>query len=210
MSTATHHRPSKAPEARSVVLLARGRLTDPELVRGLMHKDPNAVAELYDRHAELVRRVFIRALGSATDVDDAVQDTFIMVLRRISTLRDPACLKGFVVGVTIRLAKNEMRRRALRRWVGLDEIPEPPVSADADESTRESVRQVYAALERLDAASRVLFVLRHVEGLELTELAEATGCSLATVKRRLARAETRFEAIAEHDPVLRSHLWSKP
>ena len=51
--------------------------------------------------------------------------------------------------------------------------------------------------------SRLLFVLRHVEGLELTELAEVVGCSLATVKRRLSRADQRFRAITRNDPVLR-------
>jgi RNA polymerase sigma-70 factor (ECF subfamily) len=71
---------------------------------------------------------------------------------------------------------------------------------------REGVRRLYRALDRLDAGSRVLFVLRHVEAFELTELARAEGCSLATVKRRLARAEQRFERIASRDPLLRTFL----
>src|SRR6187549_2325135 len=50
------------------------------------------------------------------------------------------------------------------------------------------------------------FVMRHVEGIELEELATACRVSLSTIKRRLARAEQRFAAIATRDPVLREWL----
>ena len=74
---------------------------------------------------------------------------------------------------------------------------------------KEGVARLYVALERLDASSRVLFVLRHVEELELTELAQALNLSVSTVKRRLAQAERRFEAIARRDPTLRVYLEGK-
>jgi RNA polymerase sigma-70 factor (ECF subfamily) len=62
------------------------------------------------------------------------------------------------------------------------------------------------ALNKLDAESRAAFVLRHVEGCDLGETATACNCSLATIKRRLAKAEKRFEAISRADPVLRTFL----
>jgi RNA polymerase sigma-70 factor, ECF subfamily len=193
-------------EVRRIVPLSRSELPETELVTAVIGKDPIAIAELYDRYAALVRRVLIRALGTDVDVDDVVQETFLTVVRRIAGLRDPAALRSFVVSVTLRLAKNELRKRALRRWVGLDELVEPPVTPASDDAARESVRHVYAALSRMGPDLRLIFVLRHVEGLELTELAAAAGCSLATIKRRLARAESRFEALAAGDPVLRERL----
>jgi RNA polymerase sigma-70 factor, ECF subfamily len=193
-------------EVRRIVPLSRAELPETELVSAVIGKDPIAIAELYDRYAGLVRRVLIRALGTDVDVDDVVQETFLTVVRRIAGLRDPAALRSFVVSVTLRLAKNELRKRALRRWVGLDELVEPPVTPASDDAARESVRRVYAALSRMGPDLRLIFVLRHVEGLELIELAAAAGCSLATIKRRLARAESRFEALAAGDPVLRERL----
>ena len=88
-----------------------------------------------------------------------------------------------------------------------DDVPAsvPPVDPDL----KESVTRLYRALERLDADSRVLFVLRHVEEIELTELSSMVGLSLSTVKRRLAQAERRFEALARHDPLLCSYLEGK-
>ena len=76
----------------------------------------------------------------------------------------------------------------------------------ADDGTvGEAVRHTYA-LRQAVAGSPIAFVLRRVEGHELAEAARLSGCSLATVKRRLARAERRFEAMARSDPALRPLL----
>jgi RNA polymerase sigma-70 factor, ECF subfamily len=190
----------------SVVELPRGRNPDHVLLREIIEGRPAAIAELFDRYGSLVRRMLTRTLGSAHDVDDLAQETFLTVIRRCRTLRDVDAFDSFVIGVAIRVAKNEVRKRRLRRMVGLDQAVEVAAAPGHDPIAREGVRRLYLALDRLDAASRVLFVLRHVEELELTELAKADACSLATVKRRLARAEQRFEAIAAGDPVLRSFL----
>lgn len=187
-----------------VVPLARVGSDDAALVEGLRAERPQAIAELFDRFDGIVRTMLIRTLGSARDVEDLAQETFLIVIRRISTLRDSAALSSFVIGVAIRVARNELRKRSLRRWVGLDDVE--PESTEQDPVVRESVARVYRALDRMDASSRVVFVLRHVEGLELTELAAAMNVSLATAKRRLARAERRFEAIAGQDPLLRAYI----
>jgi RNA polymerase sigma-70 factor (ECF subfamily) len=189
-----------------VVTLPRGRHPDGVLLREIIEGRPAAIAELFDRYGGLVRRMLTRTLGTAHDVDDLAQETFLTVIRRCRTLRDVEAFDSFVIGVAIRVAKNEVRKRRLRRVVGLDQAAEVAAPPGHDPVAREGVRRLYAALDRLDAASRVLFVLRHVEELELTELAKAEGCSLATVKRRLARAEQRFEAIVAGDPVLRGFV----
>jgi RNA polymerase sigma-70 factor (ECF subfamily) len=172
------------------------------LLDGLVEKRPTAVAELYDRYAPLVRRILVRTLGNAFDVDDLTQDTFITVVHKCRSIRDGGVLRSFVVSIAIRKARNEMRRRSLRRFVGLDDAPAPPVSPAYDAVVAQQVRQAYCALERLDADSRIAFVVRHVEGHTLQESALACGWSLATFKRRLARAEERFERICRQDPVL--------
>jgi RNA polymerase sigma-70 factor (ECF subfamily) len=189
-----------------VLTLPRPACTDEELVHGLLEQRPAAVAELLHRHSDLVRGVLVRTLGSSHDVDDLCQETFLTVIRRCHTLRDPAALRSFVVSVAIRLAKNEARKRALRRFVGLDAAHELPCARPHDAAIAQGVRHLYAALNQLDANSRMAFFVRHVEGFDLNETAAACGCSLATVKRRLARAHRRFEAIARRDPVLRSFV----
>jgi RNA polymerase sigma-70 factor, ECF subfamily len=194
------------PPSSPVVALPRGRNPDAVLLREIIEGKPAAIAELFDRYAGLVRRMLTRTLGTAHDVDDLAQETFLTVIRRCRTLRDVEAFESFVIGVAIRVAKNEVRKRRLRRLVGLDQATEVAAAPTHDPVAREGIRRLYRALDQLDAGSRVLFVLRHVEELELAELAKAEACSLATVKRRLARAEQRFEAIATRDPVLQTFL----
>lgn len=68
------------------------------------------------------------------------------------------------------------------------------------------LRRVYALLARLDPDDCVAFVLRRIDRRELGEVAELCGVSLATIKRRIARAERAFIAMAEEDPFLRERL----
>ncbi len=70
---------------------------------------------------------------------------------------------------------------------------------------RESLRVTYAVLDRLGVDERIAFALRFIEGLELAEIAAACGVSFNTVRRRLARAEKRFLALAQREPAL--HEW---
>ncbi len=201
--------PAKSAEPQPIVPLQLPRgasKSEAELLEGVIAGKPAVIAEVFDRYSPLVRRTLIRTLGSAFDVDDLMQETFLTAMRRAPTLRDPSALSSFIVGVAIRQAKNEIRRRTVRRWIGLAHEDELSSPHGEDPVMREGVRHLNAALGKLDANSRVLFVLRHVEQMELTEIAAAEGVSLATLKRHLARAERRFEAIAASDPVLRDYL----
>lgn len=199
----------REPEAESGTVLRFPSVPhrpDPaEMLERVIAREPAAVAWLVDEHAPVVRQMLVRVLGSNHDVEDLVQDTFMVVLRQATTLKNPNALRSFVVSVAIRLARNELRRRSVRRWVGLDTVNEVPL-AGHDPETAERVRCLYKVLDRMDPDSRLLFLLRYVEGLELTELAEVAACSLATLKRRLARAEGRFAAIAKAEPALRDYM----
>jgi RNA polymerase sigma-70 factor (ECF subfamily) len=198
-----------APRAQprgSVAVLQRRVTDDASLVEAIVAGDGPAVAELFDRYAYVVRGVFIRALGGTDELDDLMQEAFLTIVRRCHTLRDPEALRSFVVSVAIRISRNELRKRALRRFIGLEEVVEPPVTPEHDPSAAEAVRRVYAVLRRLDTEARLAFVVRHLEGYELAEAADICSCSLATLKRRLAKAEKCFEAMSRNDPVLKRLL----
>ena len=177
--------------------------TEQQFVEALGLRQSWAVGRLIDRYSAIVRRSLYRVLGTTVDLDDLEQDTFVTVLARCHTLRDPDALRSFVVSVAMRLARNELRKRAIRRFVGLDVLDNVGVPAHNPEAAQ-CARRIYAALDQLDPGVRIAFVLRHVEGCELTETAAACGCSLATVKRWLARAEGKLRAFASQDEVLRA------
>lgn len=180
---------------------------DRSLVQAAVQGHPGAARAIWRRFASLVRGLLQRTLG-ADEVEDHVQETFLRFFRHADELRDPSLLKSFMVGITMRVARSELRRRRLRRWLHLTDTGQLPEldAPPADHAGREAISRLYAILDRVDDAARLIFILRHVEELELAAISEALGCSLATTKRRLARASKRILAQAQQEPALRRYL----
>jgi RNA polymerase sigma-70 factor (ECF subfamily) len=102
------------------------------------------------------------------------------------------------------VARNELKRRYRRRWLRIappEELPEPAAHEATDEQT-EALRRTYALLDRMPREQRIAFALRIIDGMKLEEVAAAADVSLATIKRRLDRAERTFAALARADEVL--------
>lgn len=188
---------------RTVEALPNAFSTEAALARALVAKNPAAARALWDRYALLVRRLLQRSLLD-DGVDDVVQEAFLRVYRRVGRLREPDKLKSFVVGVTMRVAREELRRRRVRRWLRLTPTGEVPERANppADHAAAEALARLDELLGRLDDETRLVFVLRFVEDVATTDIAETLGCSLATAKRRVKRAREKVGVMAERDPLL--------
>ena len=173
------------------------------LLDRLHARRPDAERWLLDHHSGRVERILFRILGEAGILEDLVQDVFARVFARIDDVREPESLRSFVTSVTVFVAREAIRKRRRHRWLAFlasDELPEIATGADAD--ARDGVRAFYCAVDELDADDRVAFTLRVVEGLELTDVAAACGVSLATVKRRIQRAEQAFVRLCKNDEIL--------
>lgn len=194
------------PVGAQLLSLPQKQADESALIAGLCRRDAASAQALYVQYSSLVRRILIQVLGSERDVDDLVQDTLIVVINRAPALRKVQSFRSFVIGVAIHLAKNEIRRRTVRRFVGLDDATEVPLVDPHDAAAAEIARHLYRALDKMELSSRTAFVLRFVHGCELAEVAAACDCSVATIKRKLARAEMRFSKLVEGDEVLREAL----
>lgn len=182
--------------------------SDAELIAALRRGEEWGAAGLWDRFAPLVRRLLFRGLGPGQDVEDLVQETFLRLFRKLPGLRETDACQAFVVTVTTRVLQGELRGRWVRRWLGLSAdgaVPERPADG-ADLDARDALLRFYRLLDRLAPRQRTVFVLRQIEGLELTEVAAAAGVSLATTKRWLPRITRRLHAQAAGDPLLRTYL----
>jgi RNA polymerase sigma-70 factor (ECF subfamily) len=178
--------------------------SDADLVRALRAGEPGAPAMLYDRYAERVRRVLARILGLDAELPDLLHESFAHALSSIGTLDDPERLSGWLTSIAVFTARGCIRRRKRQRWLRFfapEELPE--IATDPGHGARSTARAVYSVLARMPTDERIVLALRFVEGMELREVADACGISLATAKRRIARARERFEALAAHHPVLR-------
>jgi RNA polymerase sigma-70 factor (ECF subfamily) len=183
--------------------------SDASLVAAVHAGVPGAAGRVWDRYAPLVRRVLRRTLGPV-EVEDAMQDAFLRLFRDLGSLRDASALRSFLFGITLHVAKSELRRRRARRWLRLSDDgnldgAEPVDDRDWAEP-RAAVFRLYQVLDRVSAERRIVFVLRYIEGLDLPELSAVLGCSLATTKRRVADVARRVYLLAAGDPLLAPYL----
>jgi RNA polymerase sigma-70 factor, ECF subfamily len=182
---------------------------DATLVAGVLAGQPGAAGRMWDRYAPLVRRVLRRMLGPV-DVEDGVQDTFLRLFRDLRSLREASALRSFLIGITLHVAKSELRRRRAKRWLLFSDdgvLAEADARSEAERhEPRAAILRLYEVLDRVSDDRRTVFVLRFVEGLELSELSEVLDCSLATTKRRVADAARRVSILAASDPMLAPYL----
>jgi RNA polymerase sigma-70 factor (ECF subfamily) len=170
---------------------------DTALVQGLLADNPGAKVALFNRYASDVERLITHLIGLDRELADILQEVFIQALASIRKLRDPAALKPWLMRIAAHSARRALRNRTRRAWLRFfvdaeDEARSEPVAIGIDPEARETLRAVYAVLQRMPADDRIAFALRYIDGMDLTEVAAACSVSLATVKRRLRRSEDRF------------------
>jgi RNA polymerase sigma-70 factor (ECF subfamily) len=151
--------------------------------------------ELYSRHFDFVWRL-VRRLGvHESNVDDAVQDVFLVVYRRLGDFQHRSSERTWIAGIAVRVASDERRR--VRRKGGLDELDEQVSDGRADPHgaavQSEARRRFARVLERLDVDRREIFVLAELEQMTAPEISEALGVKLNTVYSRLRLARQQFE-----------------
>ncbi len=185
------------------VVSPMGLQGDAYLVAEALDGSEGAWSVLYERHLGHVVRVLARILGSDADLPDLANDVFVTAFRSLGKLSQGAKLRPYLTGLCVNVAKNRIRSKRRHRWLvfGPVEVEREPSVADGGPA-REALRATYQVLARLDADLRTCFSLRYIEGLELTEVAEACSTSLATAKRWLKRAETEFLRHAHAHPAL--------
>jgi RNA polymerase sigma-70 factor (ECF subfamily) len=149
---------------------------------------------VYREYARYVAAIALRLLGRDDEVDDVVQEVFVVAMRGLRGLREPGAIRGWLATVTVRIARHKLRRYRLRAFVGLDQAPDYGklvVAATQDQALR--IVRAYRVLDRMPVDDKIAWMLRHVEGEPLDRVAEICGCSLATVKRRIARAQVELD-----------------
>ncbi len=182
--------------------------TDEALVAALRAGDPHARLALVDRFGPYIERLVAGALGVDGDLRDVVNDVFVAVLERVHQVRDPGALRGWIGSLAVFTARGHIRKRRRWRWIRFLAPADIPDTAAPTASPEQHlmVRGTYQVLDRLPDDERMAFALRFISEMELTEVAAACGVSLATIKRRLNSAETRFRAEAAKNPLLAERM----
>ena len=184
------------------------QLTTSDLVQRALSGDHWAEEALYRRHASTLLGVCTRLLRHGQDAEDVVQDAFVDAFVQMERLREPSQFGGWLTGIAIHKAHRRLRRRKLLRALGLwdagrEQSLENCLAPGVSPEQYADIVCLDAALRELPDAQRIAWQLRHVEGFQLDEVARHSGCSLATIKRRITQADAHVRKYVDFAEVVR-------
>jgi RNA polymerase sigma factor (sigma-70 family) len=156
-------------------------------------RDSGAFEALVRRHGPMVLGVCRRLLRDAHEAEDAFQATFLLLVRKARSLRQPERLGPWLHGVAYRTAVRA-RARAARRRAWDDRVEDLPARPTEDLLWRDLRPVLDDAINGLPSKYRLPFVLCYLEGMTNAQAAQHLGCPPGTVATRLARARARLRA----------------
>jgi RNA polymerase sigma-70 factor (ECF subfamily) len=182
--------PPPCPPTEAAPALLEGRDSSPTAPAEL------EVAAIYDAHFDFVWCALRRLGVQAHQLEDAVQDVFVVVQRRLSDFEQRSSVKTWLYGIALRVAKDH-RRSQVKRGAEVSEAdvalqgsaPDPREAAQQ----AEAAAVVQALLDTLDEDRRTIFVMTELEGVTASEVAETLGVGLNTVYSRLRLARRDLE-----------------
>jgi RNA polymerase sigma-70 factor, ECF subfamily len=171
-----------------------GHLAEPEIVLD--------VTRLYDEYADFVWRSLQRLGVSQSNLEDALQDVFVVVHRRLSSFDSTAKMSTWLFGICLRVAAAHKRRACLRHEQGSLEINDHPdhrrlASPEQSAMRHEAEQRLELLLDTIALERRAVFVMFEIEGMPAAAIAEVLGVPTGTVYSRLHKARAEFgDAIA--------------
>jgi RNA polymerase sigma-70 factor, ECF subfamily len=179
---------------------------DSDLICRAAGGDPSAFQSLVERHRSMVYRVAYQFAGNHHDAEDIAQEVFIKVYRSLDRFRHDAQLSSWMYRIVMNACIDHRRRHAPAGAAPFGEeaeqkmlntpagLPDPEDRAYAGE-----LGQVLESeIGRLPKGQRIVFVMRHHQGMKLCEIANALGLAEGTVKRQLHAAVHRLRQVLRH------------
>ncbi len=159
---------------------------------------PPSFERVYAEEFDFVWRC-LQGLGvQRASLDDAAQDVFVIVYRRLPSYEGRSSLRTWLYGVVRNVAYKQRRRRQRKPSESLDDEPESPERGPEeraqDEQAARFIRRFVAAL---DDRKREIFVACMLEQLSVPEVAQALGVPLNTAYTRLRAARLEFQRALE-------------
>jgi RNA polymerase sigma-70 factor (ECF subfamily) len=162
---------------------------------------PSLVA-VHAEHADFVWRSLQRLGVPAADLDDALQEVFVVVHQRLAEFRGESKLTTWLFGISLRVAGRFRRRPHVRREepgaeLALERAVDGRTGPEEDALVREARAQLGALLDELDPEKRAVFVMFELERIAGVDIAEQLGLPVGTVYSRLSAARAQFADAAK-------------
>jgi RNA polymerase sigma-70 factor (ECF subfamily) len=149
--------------------------------------------EVYRQHFDFVYRKAARLGGPGFDAEDAAQEVFLIVARKLHTYDGSSAVTTWLYGILLNVVRRARRKYVLKRLFERGEAGHQTPAPGLDTvEVAEARRIAYAVLDKLKAKHREVFILSEFEGLSCDEIATAVGCKTETVWSRLHYARKEF------------------
>ena len=176
---------------------------DTDLIARAAGGDAAAFQALVERHRSMVYRVAYQFAGNHHDAEDIAQEVFLKVYRSLDRFRQDAQLSSWMYRIVMNACIDHKRRQSPAGAAPFGEEAEHKMLNTPEETPGPEARayagELGAALERAVASlpngQRIVFVMRHHQGMKLCEIAEALGLAEGTVKRQLHAAVHRLRQV---------------
>ena len=182
--------------------------TEDELIRCAQGGDLEAFCRLAEGYERRIYSLALHFCRSPEDAEDLSQEVWLKAFRSLHSFRGESGFYTWLRRITVNSFLNHRRARTMtidgeKTFVRLDSLEElaegaglgrGPASAEDDFQRRLLIGRVLAALGELTPQQRLMFLLKHREGMTYREIAEAFGCSAGSVKKSLFRTLHRLRA----------------
>jgi RNA polymerase sigma-70 factor (ECF subfamily) len=179
---------------------------DSDLISRAAGGDAAAFQSLVERHRSMVYRVAYHFAGNHHDAEDIAQEVFIKVFRSLERFRQDAQVSSWMYRIVMNACIDHRRRHAPAGAAPFGEEAEQKMLNTPEETPGPEARAyggelgqvLESEIARLPKGQRIVFVMRHHQGLKLCEIASALGLAEGTVKRQLHAAVHRLREALTH------------
>jgi len=169
---------------------------DKEIIKRIREGDEEAFAELYDKYAGYPLRTATAIAKDIASASDAVQETFIRVLRGIEFYDSGKPFKPWLYKILVNECNRAFRSR--KKELSLSEHGESGLQVEVyDRHPYEEYEELYAAIKELDDINRIPIVLKYLSGFSESEIAKILDININTVKSRLFKGRRKLKKILE-------------
>lgn len=172
-------------------------MNERELIARLQKRDEAAFEELIRQYEKKVYTLCFRMCGNSEDAEEAAQDAFLALWRGIDRFRQESSLSTWIYRLATNACIDTLRRR--KKQSGSVSLDDEELFVDAVDTSpqpqetvehRETQKLLQDGLSALPEEYRKVLILREIEGLSYTEIAESASIELGTVKSRISRGRS--------------------
>ena len=165
---------------------------EPELIARAQRGDMDAFCLLVSGHQRVMLALALRFSGNHHDAEDLVQEVFLNAYRAIGRFRSESSFHTWLRRIMVNSFLSHKRRKAQHYLVDATDGGFPTTGADRTAFNNVMVQQILQRLDEIPARQRLMFIMKHQEGLTCQEIAQYFGTSVGTVKKTVFRVVDRL------------------